>query len=286
MSALDELRPGLDISPSRGNLSDTMAVEGFVLAFKIIWSGFSLIFVGIGLYFMNRGRKLRGQSKRIAATETTQIRDLQPGAAEVKGAAHPAEDASIMQSPMTGADALATHVMVEKYQSSSQGGGSWTTIHEAESAVPIMVDDGTAEVRVELPSDGELNLDLIRKTVGGGEEPPEPIRRFVEQEADVDEATRHDLGLLSVGERRRYSEGVLEPGEGVYVLGTARETAGWDGQEYVIDEPTQSGDFVLSDKSEDTLTEEGRWGGGFMLVVGAVATAMATLFTVAPWLVL
>lgn len=262
-----------------------MALDTFFL-FKAVWSAFSLITVGIGLYLTNKGRKVRGKSKRIAATETTRVRDLRPGAAEIKGTARPAEDASVMNSPMTGADALATHVTVEKYQSNSDGGGSWTTIHEEESAVPIAVNDGTAEVRVELPPDGELNLDKIRKRVGGGEEPPESIRRFVEQETDVEEARGYDLGLLSVGERRRYSEGVVEPGEAVYVLGRVRETAGWNGQDYVIDEPTQSGDFVLSDKSEETLIKEGKWGGGFMLVVGGLATVMGTLFTIGPWLLL
>lgn len=262
-----------------------MAPENVVLIFKLIWSSFSLLSVGIGLYLINRGRKLRGQSERIAATETTPVRDLQPGPVEVKGIAHPAETASVMESPITAADALATRVEVEKYQSSNQGGGSWKTIYETESAVPITVDDGTAEVRVELPPDGELNLEQIRNTVGGGEEPPEPIQRFIEQETDIDEATRYDLGLLSVGERRRYSEGVLEPREEVYVLGTARETTGWDGQDYCIDESTQSGEFILSDKSEDALVEEGRWGGGIMLVVGGVATVMGTLFAIGPWLV-
>lgn len=260
-----------------------MALDMFFL-FRLGWSGFSLIGVGVGLYLMNRGRKLRGQSKRIADTETTPVRDLQPGVAEVKGSAHPAEDGDIMESPITLADSLATQVTVEKYQSSSQGGGSWRTIHEEESAVPMNVDDGTGEVRVELPTDGKLNVEQIRKRVGGGEEPPEPIRRFVEQEAEIDEATRYDLGLLSAGERRRYSEGFIEPGEEVYVLGTAREEAGWDGEEYVIDEPTQSGDFILSNKSEEDLIKEGTWGGGFMLAVGGVATVMGTLFTIGPWL--
>lgn len=263
-----------------------MAAENVFFIFKLVWSAFSLMAVGAGLYTINRGRKARAQSKRIAATETTQIQDLQPGTAEVKGTAHPAEDASVTKSPVTDADALATHVTVEKYQSDPEGGGNWRTIHEIESAEPITVDDGTAEVRVELPPEGGLNLDLIEQTVGSGEEPPEPIRQFVEQEADLDEATRTDLGLVSVGERRRYSEGVIEPGEEVYVLGRVRETADWDGQDHVIDEPTQSGDFVLSDKSEETLVTEGSWGGGFMLVVGGVLATGGALFAIGPWLFL
>jgi hypothetical protein len=142
------------------------------LLFKIGWSGFSLIFVLVGLYTMRAGHGKRGRSERIAETETTRVRDLTAGTAEVKGTAHPADDASLMESPITVADALATRVEVEKYQSSSEGGGSWKTLHEENSAVPMVVDDGTGEVRVELPDDGGLNVELIRNRVGGGEEPP------------------------------------------------------------------------------------------------------------------
>jgi len=228
------------------------------LLFKLGWSVFSLVFVAIGLFVVNGGRKRRARSKRIESTETTPVRDLGPGTVELKGTARPAEGATPKESPITCADALAFHVEVEKYQSSSEGGGSWRTIHEEEESVPILLSDGTGEVRVELPDDGGLNPELTRKRVGGGEEPPEPIRRYVENEAAVDEATRHDLGLLSVGERRRYSEGVIEPGEDVYVLGRAREEeAGWGEQAYVIDEPTAAGDFVLSDKREEELIEAG-----------------------------
>lgn len=40
----------------------------------ITFSGFGLIFVVVGLYTANVGRKARAQSKRIAETETTQRR--------------------------------------------------------------------------------------------------------------------------------------------------------------------------------------------------------------------
>jgi len=259
-----------------------MATE---LLFKVGWSAFSLVFVAVGLFVVNGGRKRRARSERIDNTETTPVRDLGPGTVELKGTARPAAEATPRESPITAADALAFHVEVEKYQSSSQGGGSWRTIHEEQEAVPILLGDGTGEVRVELPADGGLDVELTRKRVGGGEEPPEPIRRYVENEAAVDEATRHDLGLLSIGERRRYSEGVIEPGEEVYVLGRAREKeAGWGDREYVIDEPTEAGDFVLSDKSEEDLIEEGKWGGVIMLVFGGVFVVVGSLFAVVPWI--
>lgn len=258
----------------------------FVL-FRIVWTGFSLLFVVVGLYVANRGHRKRARSKRIADTETTRARNLQPGTVEIKGTAHPAGDASPTESPITKADALATRVEIEEYHSNSQGSGSWRTIHEERETVPMVVDDGTGEVRVELPPDGRLDLDAIRTRVGGGEKPPEPIRRFVEEEAAVDEASRHEIGPLSLGDRRRYSEGVIEPGEDVYVLGRAREEdAGWGEREYVIDEPTGAGDFVLSDRSEEELITSGRWSGAFMLGFGLLFAGVGALFAVIPWLVM
>jgi hypothetical protein len=257
------------------------------LLFKLGWSGFSLIFVVVGLSLMNAGRKRRARSERIADTGTTKIRDLQPGTVQVRGTAHPAEDATVMESPITHTDALVSRVEVEEYDSGGEGGGHWDTIHEDETAVSMIVDDATGEVRVELPPDGGSNLEQIRTRVGSGDEPPEPVRRYVESEADLDEATRHDLGLLSVGDRRRYSEGAIEPGEEIDVLGRAREErAGWGERDYVIDEPTESGDFVLSDRSEEELVQEGKLSGLLLLAFGGVFAGAGTLFTVFPWLAL
>jgi hypothetical protein len=252
--------------------------------FRIGWSGFGLVFVIVGLYVANQGRKSRARSGRIADTETTPVGGLQPGTVEIKGTAHPAGGASPMESPITEADALATHVEIEKYRSNGQGGGSWRTIHEEEATVPIIVDDGSGEVRVELPRKGQLNLDAIRTKVGGGEKPPEPIRRFVEEEAAIDEATRHEIGPLSLGERRRYSEGVIEPGEDVYVLGKAREEqADWGERKYVIDEPTPAGDFILSDRSEAELIKSGRLGGALRVGFGVLFAGVGAVFSVVPW---
>jgi hypothetical protein len=247
-------------------------------------SGFGAVFVVVGLYTMNRGRTRRARSERIADTETTEIRDLRPGTVEVEGTAHPAGDATVRESPITRTDALASQVEVEEWESGGQGSGNWETIHEEESAVPMTVDDGTGEVRVELPPDGGLDLEQARTEVGSGDEPPEPVRRYVEREADVEEAARHDVGPLSLGERRRYSEGVIEPGEEVYVLGSAREEqAGWGEREYVIDEPTGAGDFVLSDRSEADLIREGKRSGLVLLGFGGLLTVVGTLVAASPW---
>jgi len=256
-------------------------VQGLVS--KLALSGFGLVFVVVGLYRLAKGRKQWVRSGRIADTETTQIRDAQPGTVEIKGTAHPATDATL-EGPMTGRDALATDVEVEEWESSGQGGGSWETDYRNRDAAPITVDDGTGEVRVELPVDGELNVERTTTEVGSDDEPPEQIRRFLDETPDVDEATRREIGPLSVGDRRRYSEGLIEPSEEVYVLGAAREErAGWGERSLVIDEPTPSGDFVLSDKSESDLIREGRRGGVVSIAFGALLAVVGALVMIYPW---
>lgn len=248
-------------------------------------SGIGLVFVLVGLYTMNKGRAGWAQSTRLTDTETTKIRELHPGTVEIKGTAHLAEDATLVESPITKQDAVASYVEMEQWESSGQGGGNWETKHEAQTAVPITVDDGSGEVRVELPADGELLLEETETMVEAGDEPPEQIKRYIADEAAIDEATRREYGPLKTGERRRYSEGVIEPGEDVYVLGTAREAADADWGEYafVIDTPTESGDFILSNKSEQELVREGKRGGLVSLVLGSILVIAGIAATVFPW---
>jgi hypothetical protein len=148
------------------------------------------------------------------------------------------------------------------------------------------VTDDSGEVRVELPADADVTLDETETKVQAGDEPPQEITEYLENEPAIDHASRHELGPLSIGERRRYKEGLIEPGEAVYVLGTAREKpdADWGERAFVIDEPTDSGDFILSDKSEAELVREGKRGGLVSLLFGGVLVIAGLTATVIPWL--
>jgi hypothetical protein len=245
----------------------------------------SIVFIVVGLITLNKGRAVRAESTRMEETGTTSIRDLEPGPVEIKGTVHGTDDATPQQSPIDGTEALAVHVEVKEMHSDGNGPGNWQTIFEDQSAEPLFIDDGTGELLVDLPEEGGLNLEQSEWKVEAGADPPEQIRTYVENEPVLDLPGGVDIGPLSTGERRRYLEGTLEPGEDVYLLGTARETeAGWDNRQYIIDEPTSDGDFILSDKSEATLIDEGRSGGFVLLAVGALMIGIGMASLASPFL--
>ena len=151
-------------------------VDSFVISIS------SLVFVVVGLITLNKGRKERAESTRMEETETTAIRDLEPGPVEVKGTVHGTDDATLQQSPIDGTEALAAHVEVKELHSDGNGPGNWQTIFEDQTAEPIFIDDGTGEVLVDLPEDGGLDLEQSEWKVEAGDDPPEEIRTYVENE--------------------------------------------------------------------------------------------------------
>ena len=254
-------------------------VDSFVISLS------SVVLVVMGLVTLNKGRTERAESTRMEETETTAIRDLEPGPVEVKGTVHGTDDATLQQSPIDGTEALAVHIEVKELHSDGNGPGNWQTVFEDQRAEPMFIDDGASEVLVDVPKDGGLNLEQSEWKVEAGDDPPEEIRTYVENEPALDLPDGVDIGPLSTGERRRYLEGTLEPGEDVYLLGSARETeAGWDNREYVIDEQTSDGDFILSDKSEAALIEEGRSSGVVFLAAGALMIVIGVASLLSPFL--
>lgn len=240
---------------------------------------------------INKVRIINGRNDSVVGTKVTKASELQPGKIKVKGTAGPVDDGSTLLSPINRDEALATKVKVEERVSES-----WNTIYENKESVPFIIDDGTGKVRVDPPSsdrdvqkkvfDGDFveisanpptpasekqnswSIDMTRNEYYGDvseslrppewlqdyveyQERPEEVENFIEREEEIEE----DDALTN--KKRRYSEGIVEPGDDVYILGRAREeNAGWGESDYVIDEPTESGEFVMSNKPEEQLTKE------------------------------
>lgn len=257
-------------------------VSGFVG--NVIASGFSLTMVLVGVYLVRKGREAQRPVEGIAETETTRIRDVRPGRVAVTGTARPPADTDPLQALFDDGRVLAADLEVKAYRTDHEGMGVWTTIHEETRSVPFIVDDGTAEVRIDPPAAFRLNVEQSRTEVDAGEDPPGSIARFL-QEGAVDQATIVDLGLVSVDEHRRYLEGGIEPGEAVYVHGRASEPeAEWDSPDLVVDTSPDTGEFIVSDKSETELVDEGKWRGKPLYLVGGIIAIIGLVLLVAPWL--
>jgi hypothetical protein len=232
------------------------------------------------------GWRARDTGTKVDETDTTRVSDIRPGRVAVTGTVRPVSDGTTVRSPIGRATAVAYRTLVQGSRSgNSDTGGHWERLYSREDSVPFLVDDGRGTVRVDPPASADQRFEWQQVTVQPGDEPPPAVQSFVEREGEVDESGGHQVGPVAVGSRRRYSEGVLEPGENVYVLGKARETdAGWDDHDYVIDQHTTD-DFILSDKPPDELaTQEAARGtlylavGGIAAVAGLVGILISTVF--------
>jgi hypothetical protein len=239
--------------------------------FGVMGVAVSLFSLAGGLIVGYLGWRARDTGTAIDETATTEVGDLRPGRVALTGRVRPVSDGATVRSPIGRVAAVAYRTLVQQYSTGDpQSGGHWRQLYNRSEAVPFLVDDGTGTVRVDPPSDAEKQFEWTQAKVPPDEEPPPAIQSFVERVGEVDESSGQSLGPLSVGPRRRYSEGVLEPGENVYVLGRARETdADWDGRDYVVDRHA-AGEFVISDKPPDRLATEQSARGTLYLAVGAI----------------
>lgn len=238
----------------------------------------SLFSLAGGLVVGYVGWRARGTGARIDETGTTRVSDIGRGRVAVTGRVRPVSNGGTVRSPIGQTKVVAYRTLVQEYRSgNSETGGHWEQLYNRSDAVPFLVDDGTGTVRVDPPPDATQRFEWQQMMVQPDEKPPPAIRSFVERAGEVDKSSGHSLGPLSVGPRRRYSEGVLAPGENVYVLGTARETdADWDGREYVTDGPA-AGEFVISDKPPDELVTEQSARGRLYLAVGGISAVAGLL---------
>lgn len=219
------------------------------------------------------------------------------GPIELRGTATRA--GGLLRSPFTETPCLAYEYAVEE-ERQSKNGRSWTTIASGDEAVRFRLDDGSASVLIEPPGADFRLEEHARIDVDGGTAPPDPIRRFVDRTPDVDcQNTSLDLRLfeLRTGKDRRFRERILEPGEDVHVLGTARyepdtsRAAGSVNAAVGIDEQVLSDShwlrlrhqlfgypFVISDHTERALGTHAGLRGAAALGAAVAAIAIAVLW--------
>ena len=185
------------------------------------------LFVLVGVGALAVGVRSLVAGYRIRTTETDAARDVIAGEpVDLEGTARAHE--RTLEAPFSGRTCLGYDYKIEEYHYDDDG-SNWRTIDSGTEVAPFLLDLGTGSVLVDA---GEANLDISddqnRTTVGGGNEPPERIKQFIaENDSLTSENKSMDLKIAEIdyGDRRRYTEHVLLPGETCFVSGVSRSPA-------------------------------------------------------------
>lgn len=167
-----------------------------------IGATFALI-SGPGLFWRSF-RDLRAR-QLLQNTPASPIRSMAMGLVEINGKAQPR---SVLEAPFTGRPCAFWEVEI-----AVQGRRGWNTVHRNASGHPFFVHDATGTVLV-YPDGARCTLPLESEEVCEGMSLPELYSSYIH---DV----HPSLGVLWRTGSLRFRERALEPGEPVFVLGTA-----------------------------------------------------------------
>ncbi|MFP9191821.1 GIDE domain-containing protein [Natronosalvus vescus] len=250
----------------------------------------AIAFLGYGLWELRLAYRIYGTDPDTVLDATN------GGSVELAGTV--AVENDVIESPFTHTDCVAFSYTIEEKRSRSSKHGSntkWVDIDSATYWVPFRLEDRSGSVLVN-PDGARFRLtrdSSIR--VKGGDEPPEPIARFIASDEDIsDENTSISLGPLelSTGRTRRYRERRLDVGASVHVLGTARHDTtvsrdvGHVNAVIEASEPARDGwpawlrhrlfgpPFVIFDVSESRAARRVAFTGLLSTFVGLVALAL------------
>jgi hypothetical protein len=237
-----------------------------------------LLLVGIGAVGGWYGYRRYRQRTVIASVETTDALRVTPGPAEVYGTAVPLEEP--FRAPFSRQDCVLAEWEIEEWEASGKH-SNWRTEGSGTLTTPFYVEDETDRVLVR-PGEATVELSQPQETVevGVDEEPPKPIRSFIDLDATPGEPDEALIGALDWGTQvgdRKYHQRTLGPGEEVYVHGTATRAGArsFGDPDLEIVESADDGHpdadiFLVSDSTESELINR-RSDAVLYLVAGGLA---------------
>lgn len=246
--------------------------------YAVLISG--IAFLG-GLAMIADGFRLRRQRELMQDTPTEDIESASVGPTEVAGVAVPVDDP--IPAPFTDDECVLATWKIEEWDEAGKS-SSWDTVGDGVEAVPFSVDDGTGRLRVEADESATYELEGMEEPtleVGVEETEPAPVTRFLGREDTPGAPVESVLSGLDVGKKhgdRRYYQALVEPGEEVYVFGTARardEPAPTNASNLVIRDAPDDEEpmYMISDRPERELVDDRRWV-MWRLPVGAVVSTL------------
>lgn len=234
----------------------------------------AVVLVGVflvGLAITGFGLISLRQWFRLYRRSAADLHRVVEGPTELVGTATPLDAYGTVRSGLTGEECLLFENVVEEYDDSGQGGGSWTELASGGEGVPFLVDDGTGRVLVD--PDGSITVlkRAFEERLEPGADPSGTVTSFLDRSGLDREHNTVDIGIteLTYGDDQRFREHRIHAGETVYVAGEADRQVGdyevgFGGPDAVVRaDRTRSRlrkyldyPFVISDRSE-TIAE--RW---------------------------
>lgn len=232
--------------------------------------GLSLLALVGGIAGMIHGFRRRKQRNLMQETPTQDIESLSVGVAEVNGTATTHPEHGTIPAPFSNEECLVAQWEIEEYESDDDG-GHWRSVAHGVESVPFYIDDGTGKLLVD-PHQESL-FDVKEHTepqisVDADEEPPGPVREFIQREPSVGVADEPLLNILDFGTAegdRRYHHHLVRPDETVYAFGYVEPREGVSSPDNPANlvlrkTPEEDADlepmFMISDKTESQLVAE------------------------------
>jgi hypothetical protein len=183
-----------------------------------------LVVLGLVVLALLAGAAVMGYRwRQLSVSDAEAFRSTLSGPVELVGPASPAPDSEPFRAAVSGTECLVSEIEVQTYQSSGQGGGSWTTEESRTTTRPFHVETAGGTFRVE-PDGASLVLDTeIVDELEGGEDATGRTAAFLEA-IGVERTTGSvDLKITKIeyGDNTRIRESRVDVGEDVYVAGTA-----------------------------------------------------------------
>jgi len=169
--------------------------------------GLSGLIFGVALFFP--GLRNMKKKKLMLSTSTSKIRSLAIGIAEIYGKVVPGK--GIMKSPFSNRDCVCAKIIVEELVGGA-GTQRWVVVKKLVLGNEFFLQDDTGMVLVQLRG-AEVDIPVSYEFGSGPKaDPPHHIVTFLK---------KHNFNIERLWENKilHYSESIIEPGDGLYILG-------------------------------------------------------------------
>jgi hypothetical protein len=234
-----------------------MAFEFFLIPGLIFLFFYSImLFVGISVFYWGFSKfRLK---RLIEDTPTSKIRSIAMGFVEIYGKVLPVKgEGKTFRSPFAKKECVYYEYDIQEYHHSKNSSG-WRTIKSGKEMSSFFVQDETGYVMVD-PTNAQVDIVDNNAEAAIAKNSPAGIKQFVNSQGIKIET------FFGGSRQLRYVEYLIEPGNNLYVMGTA-------GDNPFVPEGTEKQGFP------DIMIQKGSKKGGFMIFMFLLSAAPMLFF--------